>query len=65
MSIKPDSANKARYFNVANVIASAKIEGITPTQHLEQSLNDYISGKKSIAELLEETKLRHVTLRRG
>jgi len=65
MPVKPYPSNKVRQFNVANVVASAKVEGITPTKQLEQKLNDYISGKKSITELLEETKLGHVTLRRG
>jgi hypothetical protein len=46
-------------------VASGRIEGIVPTKELEQNLSDYVSGKKNITELLEETKQRYVTLRRG
>jgi hypothetical protein len=50
---------------VANALASARIEGISLTKRLEKDLSDYVTGKKSIAQLLEETKQRYVTLRRG
>ena len=46
-------------------MASARIEGIAPSKQLEQNLTDYVAGKKSIGEILEETKQRYVTLRRG
>ena len=54
-----------RQYNVSNAVASLRIEGITPTEQLEQNLSDYVSGKKSIAQILEETKQRYVTLRHG
>ena len=54
-----------RKYNVSNAVASARIEGITLTKQLEQNLDDYVSGKKSISQLVEETKQRYVTLRRG
>lgn len=62
---KVSTQSLIRQFNVSNTIASARIEGIAVTQQLEQNLNDYVSGKKSIAQLVEETKQRYVTLRRG
>jgi hypothetical protein len=46
-------------------VASARIEGIVPTKQLEQNLAEFVAGKKSIAQILEETKQRYVTLRRG
>jgi hypothetical protein len=65
MPTKFSAQSEARQRNVANVVASGRIEGISPTKQLEQGLNDYVSGKKSIAQLVEETKQRYVTLRRG
>jgi hypothetical protein len=65
MHIKLPSPSQLRQRNVSNVVASGRIEGIVPTKQLEQSLSDYVSGKKNIAQLVEETKQRYVTLRRG
>ena len=59
MPIKPATLSHARQYNVANAVASARIEGIAPTKQLEQNLTDYIAGKKSIAQILEETKQRY------
>jgi len=65
MPSKFANQSQARQYNVSNAVASARIEGITPTKQLEQNLTDYVTGKKSIAQILEETKQRYVTLRRG
>ena len=65
MPTKFATQTQARQYNVSNAVASALIEGIVPTKQLEQNLTDYVSGKKSIAQILEETKQRYVTLRRG
>jgi hypothetical protein len=51
--------SKVRQYNVANAVASARIEGFIPTKQLEQSLTDYAAGKKSISQILEETKQRY------
>ena len=60
---KFSNQSQVRKYNVSNAVASARIEGITLTKQLEQNLDDYVSGKKSIAQLVEETKQRYVTLR--
>ena len=65
MPTKFSTQSQVRQYNVSNAVASARIEGITPTKQLEQNLTDYVAGKKSIAQILEETKQRYVTLRRG
>ena len=65
MATKPTLSSQARQHNVANALASARIEGNSLTKRLEKDLADYVTGKKSIAQLLEETKQRYVTLRRG
>jgi hypothetical protein len=62
---KFSNQSQVRKYNVSNSVVSARIEGITLTKQLEQNLDDYVSGKKSIAQLVEETKKRYVTLRRG
>jgi hypothetical protein len=61
MLIKSSTVSQVRQYNVSNALASARIEGIVPTKQLEKNLADYVLGKKSIAELLEETKQRYVT----
>lgn len=65
MPIKLATQSQARQYNVSNAVASARIEGIIPTKQLEQNLTDYVAGKNSICAILEETKQRYVTLRRG
>ena len=65
MPSKCANQSQVRQYNVSNAAASARIEGITPTKQLGQNLTDYVAGKKSIAQILEETKQRYVTLRRG
>jgi hypothetical protein len=61
MLTKSSTVSQVRQYNVSNALASARIEGIVPTKQLEKNLADYVLGKKSIAELLEETKQRYVT----
>ncbi|CAM3807955.1 antitoxin VbhA family protein [Polynucleobacter antarcticus] len=58
MPSKFATQSQARQYNVSNAVASARIEGIVPTKQLEQSLTDYVTGKKTIAQLIEETKER-------
>ena len=56
MSVKLAKQQTLRQYNVSNAVASARIEGIVPTGQLNQNLANYISGKKNIAQLIEETK---------
>jgi hypothetical protein len=63
--IKFASQFQARQYNVSTAVASARIEGIVPTKQLEQNLTDYVACKKTIVQILEETKQRYVALRRG
>ena len=58
MPVKFATQSQTSKYNVFNAVAPARIEGITPTKHLEQNLADYICGKKSIAQLAKETKQR-------
>jgi len=61
MLTKSSSESQVRQYNVSNALASARIEGVIPTKQLEKNLADYVSGKKSITELIEETKQRFFT----
>ncbi|QKM64370.1 hypothetical protein DCO17_03420 [Polynucleobacter tropicus] len=65
MPTKFATQSQVRQYSVSNAVASARIEGIIPTKQLAQNLTDYVAGKKTIAQLIEETKQRYVTLRRG
>ena len=54
------SANKLLYqsqqFSVSNVAVSARIEELKLSKELEQNLNNDTVSKKSINQLLEQTK---------
>ena len=63
MPTKFATQSQARQYNVSNAVASTRIEGIVPTKQLEQNLTDYVAGKKSIAQILEETKQRYAANR--
>ena len=63
MPSKFANQSQVRQYNVSNAVASARIKGITPAKQLEQNLTDYVAGKKSIAQILEETKQRYAANR--
>ena len=50
-------------FAVSNVVASARIEGLKLSNELEQNLYNYIEGKKSIRQLIEQSKQRYISQR--
>jgi len=59
------SANKllyqSRQFFVSNVAASARIEGLKLSKELDQNLFNCIVGKKSISQLLEQSKQLYIS----
>lgn len=61
MSVKFATQSQERKYNASNAVAFARIDDITPTKQLEQNLTDYVAGKKSISDLIEETKKRYAT----
>ena len=61
MLTKSSTDSQVRQYNFSNALAYARIEGVIPTKQLEKNLTDYVSGKKSITELIEETKQRFFT----
>ena len=60
MPAKLVTTHQLRQYNVSNAIASARIEGITLATQFKQNLADYIDGKKSIAQLIEESKKNYI-----
>ena len=55
MPIKLATQQKLRQYFASNTMVSARIEGITLTERFQKNLSDYVTGKKSIAQLIEET----------
>lgn len=46
----------------ANAVASVRIEGMNVSKNLQQELEAYTQGKKSISEIIQTTKQKYVTL---
>jgi hypothetical protein len=62
---KPLSDQSSREKDVANTLASLRIENLIPSDSLKLGLQDYIEGKKSTEDLLTEVKAKYVAVRRG
>jgi len=60
MPAKLVTTHQLRQYIVCNVIASARIEGVALATQFEQKLTNYVNGKKSISQLIEETKQGHI-----
>ena len=61
---KPVSDQTAREKDVANTLASLRIENLSPSDSLKLGLQEYIGGKKTTEDLLSEVKANYVALRR-
>lgn len=61
---KPVSDQTAREKDVANTLASLRIENLSPSDSLKLGLQEYIEGKKTTEDLLSEVKAKYVTRRR-
>ena len=62
---KPLSDQSSREKDVANTLASLRIENLIPSDSLKLGLQDYIEVKKSTEDLLTEVKAKYVAVRRG
>lgn len=49
---------------VGNVLASLRIEHLTPSEYVVKGLNACVNGQKTTANVLQEVLRHHVTLRR-
>lgn len=61
----PALNHSARQKNVANMLATLRIEKLSPSESLKPSLQAYVDGQKTTADLLNEVKAKYVALRRG
>ncbi len=55
----------ARQKNVDNMLATLRIEKLSPSESLKPSLQAYVDGHKTTTDLLNEVKAKYVALRRG
>jgi hypothetical protein len=61
----PNSNQYTRKKDVSNTLATLRIENLSPSDSLKLGLQDYIDGKKTTTDLLNEVKAKYVALRRG
>ena len=61
----PVLTQAARQKNVANMLATLRIEKLSPSESLKPSLQGYVDGHKTTTDLLNEVKAKYVALRRG
>ena len=47
------------------MLATLRIEKLSPSESLRPSLQAYIDGQKTTTDLLNEVKAKYVALRRG
>jgi hypothetical protein len=63
--MKTISKQMVRSKSVANVLASLRIERLTPSRFVVKGMQDCVSGKTSTSALLLEVMQRHVAVRRN
>jgi hypothetical protein len=61
--MKPKTISTLRQSSVSSALASVRVEGLEPSKQLLSELDAYIAGKKTIQEIIQETKERYVALR--
>ena len=55
----PKLGLKERKRNVANMLASLRIENLSPSENLQVSIQDYLDGKKTTTDLLNEVRAKY------
>ena len=61
----PAPNQSARQRNVANMLATLRVENLRPSASLKPGLKAYVDGQKTTADLLNEVKAKYVAFRRG
>jgi hypothetical protein len=61
----PSQNQSKRERNVANMLATLRIEKLAPSEELKPALQAYVDGQKTTADLLNEVKAKYVALQRG
>lgn len=62
-SMNPKTISTSRKSSVSNALASVRVEGLEPSKQVLKELDSYIAGKKTIEEIIQQTKERYVALR--
>ena len=63
--LNPAPNQSARQRNVANMLATLRVENLRPSESLEPALKAYVNGQKTTADLLSEVKAKYGALRGG
>ncbi len=61
----PSLNQSERERNVANMLATLRIEKLEPSDSLKPALQAYVDGQKTTVDLLNEVKAKYVALQRG
>lgn len=61
----PSQNQSSRERNVANMLATLRIEKLAHSESLKPALQAYVDGQKTTPDLLNEVKAKYVELRRG
>jgi hypothetical protein len=61
--MNPKTISTSRKSSVSNALASVRVEGLEPSKQVLKELDSYIAGKKTIEEIIQQTKERYVALR--
>jgi hypothetical protein len=64
MEMKKISQQTVRSKAIGNVLASLRIEQLTPGDYVVKGMNACLAGQQTTASVLQEVMRRHVTLRR-
>ena len=63
--MKNTQQNLSKKDIVSNALGSVRVEGLEPSKTMIAALDLYVAGKKSIDQIIQETKQRYVALQRG
>ncbi len=61
----PSLNQPERERNVANMLATLRIEKLKPSDSLKPALQANVDGQKTTVDLLNEVKAKYAALRRG
>lgn len=61
--MNPKTTSISKKSSVSNALASVRVEGLEPSNQVLKELDSYIAGKKTIEEIIQQTKERYVALR--
>ena len=63
--LNPAPNQSVRQRNLANMLATLRVENLRPSESLEPALKAYVNGQKTTADLLNEVKAKYGALRGG